>query len=71
VKIITRTEAELAGLTRYFTGKRCCRGHIAQRGCGNGTCVVCMNEDRRRYSAARRQRLKTRQREGDRAQSCR
>jgi hypothetical protein len=39
--IITRKEAVARGLRRYFTGKRCTRGHIAERYVGNADCVVC------------------------------
>jgi hypothetical protein len=29
------------GLSRYFTGKRCRRGHVAERYSNNGECVIC------------------------------
>lgn len=38
--IVTRAEAKAAGLNRYFTGKPCSSGHVAERQvCG--TCVEC------------------------------
>lgn len=41
IKIITRKEAKLLGLRRYFTGLPCKHGHIAQREISNGCCVEC------------------------------
>ena len=50
--IISRAEAKAAGLKRYFTGKPCPKGHVADRGVGDGACVICKAEDsRRRYEA--------------------
>ena len=39
--IVTRQEAIAAGLMRYFTGKPCKRGHIAERFVSVWSCVVC------------------------------
>lgn len=33
--------AKQQGITRYFTGKACCKGHIAERITSSGTCSVC------------------------------
>jgi hypothetical protein len=41
--IITRAEAMALGLTRYFTGKPCCRGHIDQRSTKSASCFECVN----------------------------
>ena len=41
IKIITRKEAKLLGLRRYFTGLPCKHGHIVQRETTNGCCVEC------------------------------
>lgn len=35
------TEANAIGATRYFTGKSCKRGHIAERMAANGICLEC------------------------------
>lgn len=43
-----RKAAQLAGLTRYFTGRPCINGHIAERSVTNKACTVCLNEDRAR-----------------------
>jgi hypothetical protein len=41
--LITRQDAISQGLTRYFTGKPCKRGHLAERYTGNKTCCECGN----------------------------
>lgn len=40
--IITRKEAQAQGLTHYFTGKLCKRGHTAKRYSSTGQCFECM-----------------------------
>lgn len=48
--IITRRQAKALGLKRYFTGKPCKRGHLAEWGTASGACLDCQYErDRRRY----------------------
>lgn len=42
--MITRQNAILQGLPRYFTGKPCKHGHIAERYTNNKTCCVCGNQ---------------------------
>lgn len=44
MKVISRSEAKDAGLTRYFTGVLCVHGHIAERHVGNKSCVVCQEK---------------------------
>jgi hypothetical protein len=60
--IIGRREAKEKGLTSYFTGKPCKRGHVARRQL-NGTCVLCAPE----YKTAHAQRALERDPEGERA----
>jgi hypothetical protein len=60
--IIGRREAKEQGLTSYFTGKPCKRGHVARRQL-NGTCVLCAPE----YKTAHAQRALERDPEGERA----
>lgn len=43
MKIISRKEAKELGLKKYFTGKPCKRGHIAERFVSAGRCVECAN----------------------------
>jgi hypothetical protein len=50
--IVTRREAFAAGLKRYYTGKPCKRGHIAERCVYTCGCIACQRSDaRRRYWA--------------------
>lgn len=39
-----KQEALNNGATRYFTGKPCLRGHIAERSVSSGNCVQCQRE---------------------------
>jgi hypothetical protein len=53
MKPISREEAKALGLARYFTGKACGRGHVAERWL-IGNCVACGREhDRKRYTGDR------------------
>ena len=40
-KHTTRRDAISAGMKRYFTGKQCISGHIAERLVANGGCLEC------------------------------
>jgi hypothetical protein len=40
-ELITRADAIEQGITTYFTGVPCLRGHITNRKVGNGNCVEC------------------------------
>ena len=42
--IVSRKEAIERGLTRYFTGKACKQGHVAQRQTISATCITCLRE---------------------------
>ena len=44
MKIISRKEAIEQGLTRYFTGKPCPQGHVAERYTRKSGCVQCDSE---------------------------
>ena len=37
-----RAKAKVEGKTRYYTGRPCKNGHVAERQTSNGTCVVCL-----------------------------
>lgn len=43
-KQISRSEAKVAGLKRYFTGTPCARGHISERSVVNCRCLACDRE---------------------------
>ena len=52
--LITRKEARSAGLTTYFTGQPCLRGHVAARWTKNSSCVACERaKGQTEYQAAR------------------
>lgn len=60
MKKMRRIDALKAGLSRYFTGEKCGRGHLSERRTGNGACVRCMELDWQkkygpRYREARKQ----------------
>ena len=44
MKIVSKAEAKSIGLKRYFTGKPCKRGHIAERGVCNSGCISCKQQ---------------------------
>ncbi|WP_051053908.1 hypothetical protein [Afipia felis] len=41
----SRAEAKRAGSKQYFTGKQCCRGHVANRCTSDGACMECSRID--------------------------
>ncbi len=45
-KVIRRFSAINQGLTRYFTGKPCKNGHVAERLTANGDCIICKRSSR-------------------------
>lgn len=44
MKVISRSEAKLQGLKRFFTGLACPSGHVSERHVGSGVCVECGRE---------------------------
>lgn len=54
MKIVTRQEAFRLGITRYFTGKPCKNGHLAERDTLRGDCLQCRNAYMREYQAKRK-----------------
>lgn len=46
VEIINSRTAFDKGLTRYFTGKECSKGHITERMISNGSCIECLKSQR-------------------------
>ena len=47
MKIVTRATAIALGLKRYFSGKPCMNGHVAERLVSNSSCVECEAERNR------------------------
>ena len=41
--IVSRKVAAAAGLNKYFTGKECKNGHLAERYTASGSCSQCIN----------------------------
>jgi hypothetical protein len=41
MELISQNEAKIKGLTRYYTGKRCKNGHIAERLASSKACIEC------------------------------
>jgi hypothetical protein len=48
--IIKKSDAKLLGLTYYFTGNSCCRGHTSPRRVDNGNCVECGKISSKQYN---------------------
>lgn len=44
--VISKRQAKVSGLLRYFTGKVCRNGHTAERYTNSGHCVGCVAEQR-------------------------
>jgi len=44
MNIITRTQAKAQGLKRYYTGKTCRAGHVAERYVATASCVECAHK---------------------------
>lgn len=60
---ITRAEAIKSGLSRFNTGKPCCRGHMSDRYVAGGACIQCNEEHCVARYAEHREDAKQRQRE--------
>lgn len=48
--IISREEARVKGLIRYFTGNPCKRGHVCEHHTKSGTCILCGNQKSREWN---------------------
>jgi hypothetical protein len=44
MELISRKEAKAQGLTRYYTGKPCLRGHVGDRIVSSESCYACQTE---------------------------
>lgn len=45
--VLSKQEAAMSGLSRFYTGVLCRRGHIAERYVSNGQCIICNAEKAR------------------------
>lgn len=54
---IARSDAIKLGLARYFTGKKCKRGHVSERDVSNYGCIECENICRREWYSRNRSRV--------------
>lgn len=50
MKLLTMLKAKALGLTRYFTGKACPRGHVAERIVSTRACSACAAEKKRLWN---------------------
>lgn len=55
-KYISKNEAIEFGLSRYFEGMECKRGHISERQTANGMCLECMREKSRSKDSIKKSR---------------
>lgn len=53
MKKIDRNKAVELSLVRYFTGKPCKHGHVAERYTINGTCLLCSRDDKHKLCCKR------------------
>lgn len=51
--IVTMTEAKRLGSKRYFTGKKCKRGHLSERLVSTRQCLACMPQHHKRWYKSR------------------
>ena len=50
MEIISRQDAKLKGLTRFFTGVPCVNGHVSERHTKSGSCIECGNKKSREWN---------------------
>jgi hypothetical protein len=47
MNVLSISQAKAEGLTRYFTGKPCGKGHVSERMVSNKCCVTCLRAKRK------------------------
>jgi hypothetical protein len=52
-EIISRKDAQAAGLKRYFSGRLCTRGHVCERYVCNKKCVICKTAETAKWLSDR------------------
>lgn len=65
-KATTRSEASAIGEKRYFTGKPCPKGHVAERLTSNATCIECMLAKKREWHDKNKEALSEKKRDARR-----
>ena len=65
-RIISRDEARALGLKRYFTGKPCKHGHVAEHYVSSCGCVECDRAHALEWRVANLEKVRERSREGGR-----
>lgn len=58
MEITTRSIAKARGLLRYFTGKPCKNGHVAERVTHNAACIDCKKERDKAYRGKNKETIK-------------
>jgi hypothetical protein len=59
MQIIKRRDAKILGLSKYFTGKPCAKGHLAERYIASGGCSECLADAGRAKRGAEHPRVNT------------
>lgn len=57
--VVSIQEALVSGLKRYFTGKPCKKGHVAERQVSDSYCVVCAKAQKDSYRRKNREAART------------
>jgi len=55
--VMSRSQALQLGATRYFTGRPCVHGHIAQRMTSSKSCLTCLRARKAGYQAKNREKI--------------
>ena len=56
--IISRREAFIKNVSRFFTGKPCKYGHLCERQTSNGACIDCLKINLKKNSEKNREKTK-------------
>jgi 5-methylcytosine-specific restriction endonuclease McrA len=59
IEIISRAKAQARGLKRYFTGRGCKRGHVAERFISDCSCSECNIGQSKKWKAANREKCRS------------
>ena len=62
-RFIGRYQARVEGKPRYFTGRPCGKGHIAERRVSDTNCIECANEKTKTWKRRNRDKLNAQKRQ--------